>query len=216
MNLEHRTEALLAMVRQYQQQGCEQLLAPARADARAQVKAALSEARRRVRTAIGEERKRWSVQIGAAEAALATDRRLTEQRHAALLLAAAWQVLRNRMLAQWRDPVNRMQWLDAHLRRALQCVPHAGGWRIEHAPDLAADERVQAEQRLRAAHLDRVQFEAAPDIAAGFRVINGHNELDATLDGLLADRAALEGRLLHYLADPDGEAVQPVAEEALS
>jgi hypothetical protein len=27
----------------------------------------------------------------------------------------------------------------------------------------------------------------------------GHNTLDATLEGLLADRKAIEGRLLHHL-----------------
>jgi hypothetical protein len=42
-----------------------------------------------------------------------------------------------------------------------------------------------------------VAFVAEPSIAAGFRVRAGHNTLDATLDGLLADRKAIEGRLLH-------------------
>jgi hypothetical protein len=34
---------------------------------------------------------------------------------------------------------------------------------------------------------------------AGFRVVSGNNVLDATIDGLLADRTQLEGRLLHHL-----------------
>jgi hypothetical protein len=36
-------------------------------------------------------------------------------------------------------------------------------------------------------------------IRAGVRIRAGHNLMDATLEGLLADREAIEGRLLHYL-----------------
>lgn len=211
MDLERRTQALLALVDDYRRRRGDELLAPARADARAAVKAALAEARRRVRTAIAEERKRWSAQIGAAEAALATDRRLASQRHAVHLLATAWQVLRSRLLAQWRDAGGRARWIDTHLQRALQSVPHAGDWRIEHAPDLPADERARCDAVLRAAGIGAA-FEPAPAIDAGFRVVNGHNELDATLDGLLADRAALEGRLLYYLDEPQAQAAVPAAE----
>jgi len=48
-----------------------------------------------------------------------------------------------------------------------------------------------------------VHFEEDPGIAAGFRIIGGHNVLDATLDGLLADRTQLEGRLLHHLKEEE-------------
>lgn len=198
MNLEHRTKALLDLVDDYRRRRGDELLSPAHADASATIRAALAEARRRVRTAIAEERRRWSAQIGAAEAALATDRRLAQQRHVMNLLTAAWATLRSRLLAQWHDASGRARWIDAHLQRALPTVPHAGGWRIEHAPDFGADERAQCEAVLGPAGIV-ARFEAVASIDAGFRVINGHNELDATLDGLLAERAALEGRLLHYL-----------------
>ena len=49
-----------------------------------------------------------------------------------------------------------------------------------------------------------MQFEATPGIAAGFRVVSGHNVLDATLEGLVADRTQLEGRLLHHLEPEPG------------
>jgi len=208
MDLERRTQALLALVDDYRRRRGDELLTPARADARATVRSALAEARRRVRTAIAEERKRCSVQIGAAEAALATDRRLAAQRHAVHLLAAAWQSLRSRLLAQWRDAGGRARWIDTHLQRALQSVPHAGDWRIEHAADLGADERARCETVLRAAGVGAT-FQPVPAIDAGFRVVNGHNELDATLEGLLADRAALEGRLLYYLDEPQAAPPAP-------
>lgn len=211
MNLEHRTQALLDLVDDFRRQRGDELLTPASAEARATLKTAISEARRRVRTAIAEERHRWSAQIGAAEAALATDRRLAQQRHAVHLLGAAWNSLSDRLLAKWRDPDGRARWIDAHLQRALPAVPHAGGWRIEHAPDFDAAARTRCETALDATAI-AATFEPVASIAAGFRVINGHNELDATLDGLMADRAALEGRLLHYLDEAQAlDATAPAA-----
>jgi hypothetical protein len=44
-------------------------------------------------------------------------------------------------------------------------------------------------------------FEHDPALAAGVVVVCGHNVLDASLDGLLADRAGIEGRLLQRLED---------------
>jgi hypothetical protein len=86
MNLEQRTAALLELVGQYRARRFAELLEPAQAEARQVVRAALADARRRVHTAIVEERKRYAIEVGAVEAALATDRRLFQQRHAVLLL----------------------------------------------------------------------------------------------------------------------------------
>ena len=58
-------------------------------------------------------------------------------------------------------------------------------------------------ERLRKGGVTEVRFVEAPDIAAGFRIVGGHNVLDATIDGLLADRTQLEGRLLQHLQQDD-------------
>ena len=50
-----------------------------------------------------------------------------------------------------------------------------------------------------------LSFAADGTLTAGFRVRAGHNMLDATLAGLLADRKGLEGRLLHHLEQDAGE-----------
>jgi hypothetical protein len=47
--------------------------------------------------------------------------------------------------------------------------------------------------------LEAPRFEPDADLHAGIRVECGLNLLDASFDGLLADRALIEGRLLHYL-----------------
>jgi len=205
MNLQQRTAALLDLVEQYQARRCSELLEPAQAEARATIRAALSEARRRVSTAITEERKRRTQEVGAVEAALATDRRLAAQKHAVHLLTGAWRDLRTRLIARWTAAPTRAQWVDAHLRRALRAVPPGAGWRIEYHPLWTASERMREHERLTAGGVDEVRFVEAADVGAGFRIVGGHNVLDATIDGLLADRTQLEGRLLQHLQQ-DGHA----------
>ena len=199
MNLEQRTSALLDLVEQYKARRCAELIEPAQAEARATLRNALADARRRVSTAIAEERKRRALEVGAVEAALATDRRLSAQRHAVKLLAGAWRDLRKRLIARWAAGPTRNQWIEAHLQRGLRAVPPASGWRIEYQPLWDEDERMRQRERLQAGGVAEVSFVEAADIAAGFRIVGGHNVLDATLEGLLADRSQLEGRLLHYL-----------------
>lgn len=200
MDLEHRTAALLELVEQYRARRFAELLDPAHAEARQTVRAALAEARRRVHTAIVEERKRHAVEVGAVEAALATDRRLYRQRHAVQLLETAWRELRARLVARWDDAGTRAHWVRAYLQRALRAVPCAhGGWRIETHPAWIDAERAHWNAQLRIDGVTPVVFETSDAIGAGFRVVSGNNVLDATLEGLLADRGELEGRLLHHL-----------------
>jgi hypothetical protein len=200
MDLEQRTRALLELVEQYQIRRAAELREPARLEAGDTVRAALAESRRRVRTAISEERKRHAAEVGAAEAALATERRLACQRHAVHLLGSAWQALQRRMAERWSASATRARWVDVHLQRALAAVPReASGWRIEHHPGWTADERARCAERLRREGVADVHFVVDDDIRAGFRVVSGHNVFDATVAGLTADRTQLEGRLLHRL-----------------
>lgn len=200
MNLRERTQALLAVVDEYRRRRCAELLEPAEAQARQIVRAALAEARRRVRTAIAEERQRVAAEVAAAEARLATERRLAAQRRATRMLALAWDRLRDELARRWRDPDSRARWVGAHLARALQALP-GGAWTIRCAPDWPAPERDAALQRLAAQGVRDVRVEPDAAIAAGLRVQAGHNVLDATLDGLLADRTAIEGQLLELMEE---------------
>ena len=200
MNLEQRTAALLELVEQYRARRFAELLEPAQAEARQVVRAALAEARRRVHTAIVEERKRYAIEVSAVEAALATDRRLFQQRHAVHLLDTAWHELRARLVARWDAAPTRTEWVRAYLQRALRSVPCAsGGWRIQTHPAWNEGERAHWLEQLRIDGVAQVVFETASTISAGFRVVSGSNILDATIEGLLADRTQLEGKLLHYL-----------------
>jgi hypothetical protein len=201
MNLAERTDALLALVEQYRADRCVALQQPADAEARKLVRAALADGRRRVDTAIAEERKRLRGVVGALEAALHTERRLVAQQHEVRLLVKAWDDLRTALVARWADPQQRARWVESHLARARTAF--AGDdqrWHIRHHTAWSAGERQAAATGLEKLGL-AVDFEEDSQIGAGFIVACGHNVLDASLDGLLAERAPLEGRLLQLLAE---------------
>jgi len=218
LNLAQRTAALLDLVEKYREARSAEILEPAREQARALLRSARAEGRRRVRTTIGEARQRLAAEVGAAQARLATERRLTEQQRAVLLLEQAWSALYDALRQRWQDASARRVWCDAHLARALEALPHEC-WRIECAADWPAKEREAFAKRLGEAGITDVQWQPRTDIVGGLRIRAGNNRVDATIDGLLADRAGLEGRLLDELqadgigtpVSQDGKRASPAA-----
>jgi len=206
LTLEQRTAALLALVDQYRQARSAALLDPAREEARTVLRRARAEGRRRVHTAIGEARQRIAGEVGAAQARLATEQRLAEQRRSLRTLHDAWTALREALRARWHEPQWRALWLDAHLARALQALPR-GRWLIECAADWPAAESDEFARRLADAGIDEIDWQMFDRLDGGVRIRAGNNVVDATIDGLLADRAALEGRLLDLLQH-DGTAAE--------
>lgn len=214
MNLQQRTEALLALVEQFRATRCEQLLGPAQAQADGMLRSARNEARRRLHVTVTEERQRLAREVSAAQARLATERRAFAQQRAVRLLDAGWTALRAALLARWADPVTRRRWIESHLERASSALPHenATSWRVAVPATLSSDERETLLACLSEHGIAHATCVEDRTIAAGVRVVAGANVLDATLDGLLADRAALEGRLLQAVdAAMPAEAAQPTA-----
>jgi hypothetical protein len=216
LTLEQRTAALLALVEEYRARRCAELLDPARSQARTLLRNARAEGRQRVHTTITEARQRLAGEVGAAQARLATERRLAEQRQAVLLLQQAWSALREALRGRWRDAGARRRWLDAHLARALRVLP-PDRWRIEYAAGWAPAERESLAEHIAAAGVAEVSWQAREDIDGGVRIRAGNNVVDATIDGLLADRAAIEGRLLDLLQEDSPAQPRPgTGGEALS
>jgi hypothetical protein len=224
LTLEQRTTALLALVEDFRARRCAELLEPAREQARTLLRKARAEGRQRVHITIGEARQRLSAEVGAAQARLATERRLVEQRRAVLVLQEAWSVLREALRARWRDPDARRQWLDAHLARALVALPRArrsaasealapprgdnpkgeggtGRWQVEIGSGWTEAECKALAARIAAAGVPGASWQVRDDIDGGVRIRAGNNVVDATIEGLLADRAVLEGRLLDLLGE---------------
>lgn len=202
MNAEERARALLALVDEYRDAKSREILDAATGEARTLVAQALRLAKSRVHEAIVEERKRYAAAVAAAEARLHTRQRLAHQGREAAMLLEGWHRLPAALITAWRDPAGRRRWAETHLGRALATLPRTD-WEIVHAPGWTEDERQAAAGWLAAHGGPDLAFTADTGLAAGFRVLAGHNTLDATLEGLLADRKAIEGRLLHHL-EPEG------------
>lgn len=192
--------ALLDLIEADRQRRRTQTVGEARARAAELRGQASADARRRVRAAFEEQRRRQHEAIAAARARLATQRRLHEQQHTAALLLLAWQQLPEELAALWRDPGARAAWAARAMADAQAHLPAAAGspWRIVHAPDWPAAER-EALATASDGHGAALRFEADPSVRAGLKIVAGGNVVDGTLDGLLADRADIESRLLHGL-----------------
>jgi hypothetical protein len=214
LSLEQRTVALLALVEDYRARRCAALFEPAREQAREILRAARAQGRRRVRATVGELRQRLAAEVGAAQARAATERRVTEQRRALVLLNDAWRELRAALQQRWHDPAARRLWIDTQLQRALRVLARrrhntantdvGEPWSIDYAADWPETERQECFGRIAAAGIVIAATQARDDVDGGIRIRAGANVVDATIDGLLADRAAVEGRLLDLL-----RAVQP-------
>jgi hypothetical protein len=194
--IEGPARALLELIEADCARQCAQILGDAHARAVALRTQAHADARARMRQAFAEQRLRRRELIAAAQARLATHRRLHEQQRTSALLRLAWEQLPGELLALWQQPAARAAWV-AHVLAAARAHMPSGSWRIVHAPDWPAGERhvlVQA-----AASGEAPAFEADAAIRAGLKIVADGNVIDGTLAGLLADRAEFDARLLRQM-----------------
>jgi len=200
MNIGQPMRALLDLVEADRARQCAQILGDERGRAAALLSQGHADARARMRQAFEEQRALRRERIAAAQARLATQRRLHEQQRTAALLRLAWDQLPRRLLALWQQAASRAQWVAHVLASARSRMPR-GPWHIVHAPDWPAAERQALAQTLAAESGAAPLFEADAAISAGLKITAHGNVIDGTLGGLLADRFAIEAGLLRRLED---------------
>jgi hypothetical protein len=204
MNLESQAQALLDLVEADRARQVAAILDEARGRAATLRSQAHAEARKRMREAFAEQRALHRDRLAAAQARLATQRRLHEQQRTAALLQRAWERLPGELVQLWRAPASRTAWVAMVTAAARARMPR-GPWRIVHAPDWPVAEQ----QALRAAWSVEpdaaLAFEPDAQIRAGLKVAAAGNLIDGTLDGLLADRRDIESRLLRQLESSTAE-----------
>lgn len=186
MSATARAEALLALVEDDRRAKCDAI----DADARAQTDAILGEAhalaRSRMRAAFVDERARRAARVAAARANLETRRRIAANAFAAAQLAAGLARLPQALASRWRDNAAREAWVAEAVRHASDALP-AGAWRIAHAPGWPAHERDALAARLGARGIT-IDVDESAALAAGLKIAAQGNVVDATRDGLCADR----------------------------
>jgi len=190
--------ALLDLVEADRARQCAQILGDENTRVAALLAQVHADARTRMRHAFEDQRQRRREQIAAAQARLATQRRLHEQQRTAALLRLAWQQLPRELLALWQQPASRATWVSHVLASARARMP-GGPWRLVHAPGWPAEEQQALAQQLATGSGRAPVFEVDATIAAGLKVVANGNAIDGTLAGLLADRPAIEARLLRQL-----------------
>ncbi|MCL4801621.1 MAG: hypothetical protein KJ025_18660 [Burkholderiales bacterium] len=195
MKITETEQALLAVVEASRRKQVDAILGEADERARAILREAHERARRAVRTAFLEARVRTEERMVTLQARVATARRLHDQQRAAEILAAEWDSLPAALAQRWRDPAARRRWAEHAARGALGRLPREG-WRIAHPADWPEEERAALAAALAADLASPPAFVADASIKAGVRIGGGHNVVDATLDGLLADRDAIGAQLL--------------------
>jgi hypothetical protein len=196
--IEQQARALLELIEADRASKCALILGEANSRAAAVRAQASADARTRMRRAFEEQRQLQRERVAAAQARLATHRRLHEQQRTAALLRLAWEQLPGELLALWRQPGSRANWV-AHVLASARARMPKGPWQIVHAPDWPAAERQALAQGLAAESGVPPRFEDDADIPAGLKVIAKGNVIDGTLGGLLADRAEFEAQLLRQL-----------------
>lgn len=194
--VERAEQALLELIESDRARLCDGILGEGQEQVRGLHGNAHASARARMRQAFEEQRARRRERLAAAEARLATQRRLHEQQRLVAWLRLASERLPTELRELWQEEETRTAWARAVLAAARTRLPR-GRWRIAHAADWPNDERERAIRDV--VPEATLCCEADPDIAAGLKVVCGGLVLDGTLDGLLVDRLDCEARLLQHL-----------------
>ncbi len=203
MSVAHRERSLLKLVDDERDEACRRILAEAERAAGEALRQVHRKEREHLRRRVNEERTRIQSKIQAVEAERVTRERRQQALRSADILAQAWPLVRAELLARWRDPAGRQRWVARSLRDAARALP-AGPWTVRHAAGWPATEQQAVRDALARELGVEPHLRTEPDIAAGLVIDSGGAVLDASLDGLLADRPRLEARLLAILAGEDG------------
>jgi hypothetical protein len=168
-------------------------------DADAQVdailRAARAEAHARIRAAARAKRERVAERCRKAAAEAETRDRTSEFAIARQFVARALETLPAALGERWRDPEARVRWCTAAIQLASRRLV-ARNWRIEVDAQLDPAERDVLATCVAAAGA-RVAWVDADGV--GLRIDGGGVTVDATVPGLLADRAGVESLLLAAL-----------------
>ena len=195
MELQNQEKRLLDLIRLEQEKACREATKQADDQVRQILGEAWRSARERLHEAVERERARAQRQLRLAEAELETRQRLSEQQREALLLDQAWQALEQQLRELWANHDGRRRWIQQAVRVGLQRLP-ANHWRITHPRLWNAEDQAT----LSAAVVNGL--EQAPEllederIKAGIMLRSSGALLDMTLEGLIADRGAIEAELL--------------------
>jgi hypothetical protein len=188
-------EHLLGVVVENREKRCLEMREKAQQQAREIIGLAYSKGRTRMHHHVDALREKYRVRVSAAIARNQTLLRRQHQKEDRALLDVAWPLLREAILALWIDPVSRHKWLDTAITSALTGL-REHDWLIEHPPGLGAEDLERIKHVSIQARGKGPELSASNDIEAGIRIIARGTVIDATLEGLLHQKTAIEARMI--------------------
>jgi len=196
-NIENTAVAgLLRLLEESGDAQCAQLRAKAAEQIAAIRRQAYQRARQRIRKAVAEERARIRQEVGRVDAEVETELRRRSLRHDARLVDAGREALDQALRERWQDAGARQAWADAVLALCDR-VLIGREWRLSCPSDWPEAERRRAMEQARERAGATLTIEEDASLEQGFRVRCGGVSVDMSVAGLLSDRAAIEGALLH-------------------
>jgi hypothetical protein len=151
--------------------------------------------RERVHRAVVEERQRRETSLLDARHRIETARRKAVQALYRDFLQEALPLLHAELERRWRDAAARRDWCAMVIGEASDRLPDVR-WTLEHPADWTPDDAQRLAQDFADRGLPQPGFREDAAITAGLRIRLATACLDATLEGLLANRPAVEARLL--------------------
>jgi len=193
-----RAEALLRFIDEHRHAECASILERARAEAANVLREAHTAARARVREGLENRLKSARAELAAAEARRETRRRLTLHAKGGELLALGRARLADALRRRWENGATRALWIEHYAVGALRALPKAG-WEIRHPPSWPRDEQQALQEQLLREGVQTLRYIPDETISAGIGIHSANSVLDGTLEGILEEGAAVEGRMLHLL-----------------
>jgi hypothetical protein len=193
--LDLQVEAVLSALKAQQDRRCREI---ERENDR-QSEQLLSDSRRRVRQrvhkAVVEERRHRETALLDARHRIETAERRKVQQHYRTYLHEAVPLLTAELGERWRHDDSRRTWCEMVNGEAAGWLA-SDPWTVEHPGDWSGEDTDWLEQAFTARGLPKPVLSEDAGITAGLRVRLGSACLDATIDGLISNIHAVEGRLL--------------------
>lgn len=191
-----QVDTLLEVVQEYQNEQREYLFTQARQEARQIIRQAYRDARLRLHQYIFESRERMQKEIVAAKAKNHTVRKQLQHKADRLYLNQAWDMLEDKLITRWQNKEQRQRWVQKILAVAFQVIL-SQDWLVEHPAGWSENEKQNLirQARQKSSRI-AVNFTVSSDIIAGIRISAHGATVDASLQGLLANRSRIESEFL--------------------
>lgn len=193
-----QAEALVDVLREQRERRCREIVADAERRANQLAQDSRRSARERMREAVDEERRRRQRALIEARRRVETAGRRRIQARYDELLGQAWPRLVRELQRRWSEPRERAAWCELVVDEAATLLGTTG-WIIDHpggANGWLAEDDERLGQMLAAREVADAEARPDTELPAGLRIRRDGARLDGSIDGLLARRSEIEGRLL--------------------